>query len=399
MNGTRWRLNVGLFSGCFALVITGNVLLVTVTALVGQLLAADKSLATLPAAFMWLGTAVGTVPASFLMRRIGRRAGFVFGAVIGMAGAALAAQAVYVESFALLCFGIALIGTYNGFSYYLRFAAPEVAPDAFRGRAISLVLAGGVVAALLGPWLAEASRDLVASHTFMGAFLAIGGLAAAVLVMVSFVDIPRPSAQALSGGRPLSEIARQPRFVVAVLGGVVSYGVMILLMTVTPLAMVANAHGFGAAALVIQWHVLGMYAPSFFTGHLIRRFGVLMVMVWGAVLIVACLGVALTGQTMAQFWLALTLLGVGWSFLYIGATTLLTEVHSIAERAKTQGVNEFMIFGVAGLCSYLSGSLHHYFGWDMLNLLALPPVLIVLAATLWLARRRRAAPGVSPAAD
>ncbi len=399
MNGTRWRLNVGLLSGCFALVITGNVLLVTVTALVGQQLADDKSLVTLPAAFMWLGTAAGTMPASFLMRRIGRRAGFVVGAVIGMAGAALAAQAVYVESFALLCFGITLIGVYNGFSYYLRFAAPEVAPDAFRGRAISLVLAGGVVAALVGPWLAEASRDLVASHTFMGAFLAIGGLAAAVLVMVAFVDIPKPSAQALRGGRPLSEIARQPMFVVAVLGGVVSYGVMILLMTVTPLAMVENAHGFGAAALVIQWHVLGMYAPSFFTGHLIRRFGVLMVMAWGAVLIVACLGVALAGQAMVQFWLALTLLGVGWSFLYIGATTLLTEVHTIAERAKTQGVNEFVIFGVAGLCSYLSGSLHHYFGWDMLNLLALPPVLIVLAATLWLALRRRAALGVSRAAD
>ena len=397
MSATSWRRNVGLLSGCFALAVTGTVILVTVTALVGYQLADDKSLATLPAALMWLGTAAATAPASFLMRRIGRRPGFMVGAVIGIAGAGLAALGVFVESFVLLCIGIALIGAYNGFNYYFRFAAPEAAPDAYRSRAISLVLAGGVAAAVVGPWLAGASRGLVAAHAFVGAFVTIAGLAAAVLVMAAFVDIPKPSAQALRGGRPLGEIARQPMFVVAVLGGVVAYGVMILLMTVTPLAMVVMEHGFGDAAFVIQLHVLGMYVPSFFTGHLIRRFGLLRVMISGAALIVACLGVALSGETVAYFWVALTLLGVGWNFLYIGATTLLTEVHTVAERAKTQAVNEFMIWGMAGLCSYLSGSLHHHFGWDALNLLAVPPVLVVLIAILWFARQRRAGPGVSPA--
>ena len=392
MNGASWRRNVGLLSGCFALAITGNVVLLTVAALVGYELADDKSLATLPTALMWLGTAAATVPASFLMRRVGRRPGFMTGALIGVAGGALAAQAVYVESFTLLCVGVALIGAYNGFHFYFRFAAPEAAPESYRSRAISLVLAGGVVAALLGPELAEASSDMIALHAYMGAFLAISGLAVAVFVVVAFVDIPKPSARALRGGRPLGEIARQPAFVVAVLGGIVAYGVMILIMSVTPLAMVVMEHPFGDAVLVIQWHALGMFAPSFFTGHLIRRFGSVAVMTWGGVINVLCIGVALSGHTMVHFWLALTLLGVGWNFLYIGATTLLTEVHSVAERAKTQALNEFMVFGVAGLSSYLSGNLHHNFGWETLNLLALPPVLAVLAATLWLSRRRRAAP-------
>ena len=399
MSVAHWGRNVGLLSGCFALTITGNVILVAVTALVGYQLADDKSLATLPAALMWLGTAAATAPASFLMRRVGRRPGFMVGASIGMAGAALAALAVRNWNFTLLCLGIALIGAYNGFCYYLRFAAPESAPDAYRSHAISLVLAGGVVAALMGPWLAEASRDLIATHTFMGAFATIGGLAVAVFVLVAFVDIPKPSAEALRGGRSLGEIARQPMFIVAVIGGVVAYGVMILVMTVTPLAMVAKNYAFGDAALVIQLHVLGMYLPSFVTGHLIRRFGVLSVMVWGAALLLLCFAVALMGETMPHFWISLTLLGVGWNFLYIGGTTLLTEVHTVAERAKVQAVNEFVIFGVAGLASFLSGSLHHFFGWSALNVFAVPPVLVVLGVTLWFARQRRAVPGLSGSAD
>jgi MFS family permease len=400
MAGMTGRRDVGLLSACFALTITGQVILVAVTALVGHQLADDKSLATLPAALLWLGTASATIPASFLMRRIGRRLGFMFGAVIGMLGASIAALSVYFESFEQLCLGVMLVGAYNGFNFYFRFAAPEVAPEAYRSRAISFVLAGGVAAAILGPELAKASRDLLAPYTYMGGYLTIACLALAVFVMVAFVDIPKPSAQALRGGRPLGQIARQPMFIVAVLGGVVAYGIMILVMTVTPLAMVALHYPFSDAALVIQLHVLGMYVPSFFTGHLVRRFGELTVMIWGGLILLLCVGVALLGESMAHFWIGLTLLGLGWNFLYIGGTTLLTEVHTVAERAKTQGANEFLIFGVAGVCSFLSGNLLHHFGWAALNLFAVPPVLMVLILTLWFARQqRRASPGVSTAAD
>lgn len=388
----RYKFQVGLLSACWALATTGNVLLVSVSSLVGNELAVDKSLATLPAALMWIGTATATVPASFLMRAMGRRFGFMIGAAIGAIGAIIAAFAIYNRSFVALSFGIALIGAYNGFTYYYRFAAAEVAPEEFRSRAISLVLAGGVVGAIVGPTLAIWATGLFSPILFMGSFVVIAGIAVTIILLVSFTRIPRPPAQALrAAGRPLSVIARQPAFLIAVTGGVVAYGVMILLMTVTPLAMVAHDHGFNDAALAIQWHALGMFAPSFFTGRLIRRFGTLTIMLWGSILLLACIAVALSGTSVAHFWIALTLLGVGWNFLFIGATTLLTETHTVAECAKTQGLNEFLVFGIAGTSSFASGSLNYYFGWSLLNLVALVPVAAILMATLWFAYRRRAA--------
>ncbi len=400
MSGGSYRRDVGLLSGGWALATTGAVILVSVTSLVGYELADDKSLATLPAGLMWLGTALATIPASFLMRRIGRSGGFMVGALIGGVAALLAALAVFEASFVLFCFGVMLIGAYNAFNYYFRFTAAEVAPDAFRSRAISLVLAGGVVSALAGPEIAKRATGLFPDHAYAGPFLAIAGLAAAIFVVAAFIRVPRPPAMDLrGGGRPMAEIARQPAYVVAVLGGVVAYGVMILLMSVTPLAMVTLEFTLGDAALGIQGHVLGMFLPSFFTGHLIGRFGVLTVMVWGTVLLAICIGVALAGVGLAHFWVSLTLLGVGWNFLFTGATTLLTETHTFEERAKAQGTNEFVMFGVAALASYLSGSLHYNFGWETLNLAALPLVLIALVATLWLARHRRAVHKAGAVAD
>ena len=393
----RW--NVGLLSGCWGLVTTCNVILVTISALAGYHLAEDKALATLPAALMWFGTALATTPASFLMQRIGRRAGFMIGAAIGAAGALVAALAVVWGSFALLCVGVGTIGGFNAFNYYYRFAAAESATDAFRSRAISLVLAGGVVSAIIGPELAKWSRDLIDGYEFVGSFGVIIGFAAIALLAISRLDMPRPTAVALRGGRTLRAIARQPAYFVAVLGGVISYGVMALMMTITAVAMAGAEHPFADAAFVIQWHVLGMFVPSFFTGHLIGRFGVLNVMAWGAVLLLVCLGVGYAGMAVTHFWVALTLLGVGWNFLFVGATTLLTECYTVAERAKAQAANEFMIFGVAGVATFLSGSLYHHFGWDALNLLAIVPVLAVLAATLWLARRRRIAYAMRSAAN
>ncbi len=383
------RRTVRLLSGCFALSTTSNVILMSVSALVGYELAVDKSLATLPAALMWVGTALATVPASFLMRRIGRRLGFMTGALFGVAGAGLGYWAVASHDFVLFCLAVAVIGAFSGFNYYFRFAGAEVASEDYRSRAIALVMAGGVVAAIIGPEISRAANDWFLPPAYLGPFVAIAGVAMAIFVLASFVRIPKPAPVQLRGGRPLGEIVRQPVFLVAALSGVVAYGVMILLMTVTPLAMVMRAHPFDDAAFVIQWHVLAMFAPSFFSGHLIRRFGALTVITWGAVTTLACIGVAVQGISVLHFWLSMILLGLGWNFLFVGATTLLTEAHTTAERAKTQALNEFMVFGCAAVGSYLSGNLHHYLGWEALNRAALPAIFAVLVAALWLDRRRR----------
>ena len=239
-DGRHMRHNVRLLSGCFALMTTGNVVVVSVSALVGFALADDKALASLPAALMWIATATAAIPASFLMRRIGRRFGFMAGAVLGMAGAALGCLAVMVESFAMLCLAVAFIGAYNGFNFYFRFAAAEVASEDYRGRAIALVMAGGVVAGFFGPRISEVTNDLFSPPLYFGPFAAVGLIALAILALAAFVDIPKPSAVQLRGGRPLGVIARQPVFLVAVLAAAVAYGVMVMLMSVTPLAMVSR---------------------------------------------------------------------------------------------------------------------------------------------------------------
>jgi len=389
------RRNLTLLSGCWALATTGNMVLVSVSALTGHMLAEDKSLATLPIAIQWMGTAGATMPGALLMRHLGRRPVFMLGAAIGTIGAALVMLAIYQGSFGLLCLGIALLGSYNGVNTHYRFAAADAVPEEQRSRAISLVLAGGLGAAILGPLLARGSKDLLAPYTFMGVFATLIVLALSVALLASFVRLPKPAvADVAAPGRPLAEIVRQPVFLVAAAGAAVAYGVMVMLMSVTPLAMAACALPFSDATVVIQWHVVGMFAPAFFTGHLIRRFGVLQVMMVGAALTLACTVVGMSGISFAHFWLAQTLLGLGWNFLFIGATTLLTEVHTVAERAKTQGFNDLLVFGTVGIGTFSSGNLLHYFDWATLNQVALAPVLLVTVGTLWLLvqRRRRLAP-------
>lgn len=389
------RRNLTLLSGCWALATTGNMVLVSVSALTGHMLAEDKSLATLPIAIQWMGTAGATMPGALLMRHLGRRPVFMLGAAIGTIGAALVMLAIYQGSFGLLCLGIALLGSYNGVNTHYRFAAADAVPEERRSRAISLVLAGGLGAAILGPLLARGSKDLLAPYTFMGVFATLIVLALSVALLASFVRLPKPAvADVAAPGRPLAEIVRQPVFLVAAAGAAVAYGVMVMLMSVTPLAMAACALPFSDATVVIQWHVVGMFAPAFFTGHLIRRFGVLQVMMVGAALTLACTVVGMSGISFAHFWLAQTLLGLGWNFLFIGATTLLTEVHTVAERAKTQGFNDLLVFGTVGIGTFSSGNLLHYFDWATLNQVALAPVLLVTVGTLWLLvqRRRRLAP-------
>jgi MFS family permease len=324
------------------------------------------------------------------MKRWGRRAGFTVGAVCAILGSILCATAVYAGNFWMLCAGTLVLGVYFAAGQYYRFAAADAAPATFRSRAISLVLAGGIIGGFLGPQTSKLTKDLFAQHLYAGAYLSLVAFALLAIVILRWLDIPRPSAaDQKAATRPLGDIARQPAFLVAVLCGMVGYGVMNLLMTATPLAMIACEHAFADAAFVIQWHLVGMFAPSFFTGSFIQRFGVARVIFAGVVLNLVCVGVALSGVSVANFWLALTLLGVGWNFMYVGATTLLTETHRPAERAKAQGVNDMAIFVTMVASSLSSGALFTYQGWQTMNYLAVPFLIIAGAAAVGLAWSRR----------
>jgi MFS family permease len=393
----REKKNVFLLATCQATFNTGQALMLTAAPFIGLALAAHKSLATLPIAVQFGATLIATMPASFLMKHIGRRAGFQLGAVLGILGSALAAYAIWAGSFMLFCAGLAVNGTFNGFATFYRFAAADAAGPDYRSRAISYVLAGGVIAAFLGPNLARWTADSIAHAPFTGTYLALIGVYAVTLIALLFVDIPPPSAdEQRHSGRPLREIARQPAFGVAVLGAMICYGVMNLIMTSTPLALHQQHYPFGDAAFVIQWHVLGMFAPSFFTGRLIARYGVLNVMHWGAALSAACAVVNFVGSGYWQIWFALILLGVGWNFLFVGATTLLTETYTVEEKAKVQAINDFLVLGTVTVTAFSSGPIHHYFGWQTLNTSVVPAIVLVAAAIAWLKRRRRALPVAAP---
>lgn len=383
--------NVALLAVCQALLMTCLSLGIVISALVGTRLAPDPALATLPLAMQFVATMVTTIPASLLMRRLGRRAGFSIGALLGTTGGLLCAQAIFAANFALFCVGSALIGAFAAHGAYYRFAAADTASDAFKSRAISLVLAGGLAAAFLGPELAKISRELFATALFAGGYVTVATLGVLSLVVLQFIEIPRPGAEVRErSGRPLAQIARQPAFFVAVLCAMVGYGAMNLVMVATPLAMRAMAHPFESAALVIQWHVVGMYAPSFFTGHLIHRFGVVLVLGAGAALVLGCVAVNLSGHDVVQFWSALVLLGLGWNFMFVGGTTLLTSAHRPEEKAKVQALNDFLVFGTTACTALTSGALYSALGWQVVNLSVLPAVLLALLAVIWLGRRRPA---------
>jgi MFS family permease len=377
-----------------ALFQTSSVLVMTIGGLAGHALAADKSLATLPVAAMMVGTMLATVPASLMMGRFGRRAGFAFGAALAVAGGAFAAASLAAGWFLAFCLAHVLIGAYQGFAQFYRFAAADAASPAFRSRAISYVLAGGVVAAIVGPQIGSLTSNLLASGPFVFSYVAIVLLGILAVVLASFIDVPAPAAdKGALPPRPLSTIARQPAFLVAVSGAAIGFGVMILAMTATPLAMRAHHHGIGDTAFVIQWHVLGMFLPSFFTGGLIARFGAPLIMLAGVALLLGHVAIALSGVQFLHFASALILLGVGWNFTYLGGTNLLTETYRSSEKALVQGINDFAVFTTVVLGSFSSGVLLHLFGWSGVNLLALPLLLAIGSALIvflfW--RRRRTA--------
>ena len=380
---TSYR-DIALLACCQALLLISNSSLIVMNGLVGYALVENKAFATLGATTFVLGSAFAAMPAALWMAKVGRRRGFMTGSAIAVAGAATCALALWLGSFALFCFGTAVIGIYTAFGLQYRFAAAEVAAPEFRAKAISLVLAGGIAGGFLGPQASVWAKDLV-GVPFLGSFLVLSAFALVALGVQSQVRVPPPTMEETrGGGRPWSQIVRQPVFMVAALSAALGYGIMNLLMTATPLAMSFCSHPFSAAAFVIEWHVVGMYAPGFFTGSLIRRFGALKVIAAGIVLMGACVGVALSGIALWQFWAALVLLGVGWNFMYIGGTTLLIDAYTPPEKAKTQGMNDVIVFTVMSISSFSSGALISVAGWDRMNLGALPLLAVVASAVLWL---------------
>lgn len=369
---------------CQALAMTGSIVLFTTAALIGSTLAPDKSLATLPLALLQVATMLTTIPAAFTLKRWGRKLGFMAGVAVGLSGAGLGTYAIFAGSFVLFNIATVLYGIFNGFVGYYRFAAADVATVAFRSRAISFVIAGGILAALVGPELATRTKDWL-PVTFAGGFVAIALLQIFTLLLLSRIDLPPLSLQKhQEHGRGLGAIMQQPVFIVAVLGSMIGYGVMALLMTATPLAMVAVHHPFHTAASVIQWHVLGMFTPSLFTGYLIARFGVLTMILMGILLNGACIGINLAGTNAPHFLSALLLLGIGWNFMFIGSTTLLTEAYTPTERAKTQATHDFLMLSFVAFTTFLSGRLLNDWGWAVVNYTGLVLIGVALAGVLYL---------------
>lgn len=357
------------------------------------LLGEDKTLATIPVTAMVTGTAIATIPASIFMKKVGRKAGFVFGALLGMTGAMIAGYSIYMASFLGFTIGAAMIGTYTAFGNYYRFAAVDVAGPEFRSKAVSYVMAGGVVAGFLGPQIASHTKDLFLPYVFMGPFLAVIIMGFLVLVMISFVHIPKLETFDFEDTpRPLREIIKQPAFMVASLSAMIGYAGMSFIMTATPLAMVGCGLAISDSFNVISWHVVAMFGPSFFTGSLIARFGDFKIIFAGAVLGMICVVVALSGLGLANFWIALVLLGLSWNFMFIGGTTLLTTTYKPSEAAKVQGLNDFLVFGTVATASLSAGIIQQKFGWDTVTLTVMPFFgFVALVALVKIARQDRVA--------
>lgn len=366
-----------------ALFQTAAVIVIAIGGLAGALVASSPALATLPIASSYLGTAAAMFPASLWMARVGRKNGFILGALIGTAGGLACALGMWLQSLAVLTFGTFLMGVYQAFVQYYRFAASEVATEEYRPRAISLVMAGGVIAAIAGPALARFGSELWVP-IYTGSFLLMALLSLISVGVLGKLELPGQVASHVrrSRGRPFLQIALQPKYLVSVLAGVTAYGVMAISMAATPLAMVHVHHSLTAASTVIQLHVLGMFAPSFVTGRLINRFGVLPVMNLGTAFFICSVLLAAASQGYLGFAAALLFLGIGWNFLYIGGTSLLTATYRPEERAKAQAANDMLIFAMGLISAFGSGALLEALGWEIMNLILLP--WIVFAATCFM---------------
>ncbi|MDO9258667.1 MAG: MFS transporter [Polaromonas sp.] len=385
MNRNLWLLAV-----CQGLFLTNNVTFIAINGLVGLALAPLGWMATLPVMGYVVGGALSTGIVARTQKRFGRKTSFQFGLLVAVLSALLCCYAAYSRNFWLLVTATVVAGYYNANAQLYRFAAAELALPAFREKAVSLVMAGGLIGAIAGPNLAAGTRSLT-DVPFAGAYLALAGVALLAMALLAFIHFPpTPPQQAASGGRPLGEIMRQPVFIVAAAAGALGFGVMNLLMAATPIAMQVCGLPFSDAALVLEWHVIGMFAPGFFTGHLIKRFGTLPIMAVGLALNVACVLVALSGVDLHQFLIALFLLGVGWNFLFTGSTTLALTAYRPEEKDKAQGALNFCVFAVLALSSLASGVLVTTQGWTLLNLGSLLPLGLTGVALAWLGLRNRA---------
>ena len=383
------RRNVIALAACQALLVMNNATMISIGTLAADTLASNKMLVTVPATAYIVGGGLTTLPVSLFMKRRGRRAGFMLGCLAGMAGAALATVAMLAHSFWMLCAAALVSGIYTGSGGFYRFAAADSLEMNARSKAISLVLAGGIIGGIFGPESSKFTKGLL-DALFAGTFASLILLAGVAMLVLRRLELPRPSREEQHGStRALFQIMRQPVFIVAALGGITAYGVMNLLMAATPLAMKMCSHPYGAAMLVIEWHIIAMFAPAFGTGWLIARIGTLPVMFAGLLFNVGAIAIAVSSISVLAFWSAMVLIGVGWCFLFVGGTTLLTEACAPAEKAKTQGVNDLLIYLTMGSTSLTSGAILYGFGWTTLNLTALPMLAVTAVAILWLAAIRR----------
>lgn len=372
-----------------ALLTTGNILLVAVSALIGKQLASHPALITLPVAMQFLGLIMATLPAAHLMQKMGRKVGFILGNCIGLVGTWVALQGLEANSLMHFASGTFLIGMAIGTGQQYRFAALDVCSVEQRPRAISMVMAGGILAAILGPNLAIWSRQWYDGNVFVGAFYGLFVIYVLALLLISSLPLAVPAKSTVARvTRSYRELFQQPLLVAAIASGAIGYAVMVLLMTATPIAMQNDDFPFKNIAWVIQWHVLGMYVPSFFTGGLIRRYSSRRVILWGCAVLALCVLVNVLGNSYWHYLLGLLLLGVGWNFTYIGATHLLTFTYEPAEQGKVQGINEFMVFTAAAMGSLLAGVGVDKLGWTWLNLVSLPPIIFVAWWILHLADQR-----------
>jgi MFS family permease len=383
------RRNALILAIAQALAGANNTVIVATAGLVGGALAGDKTLATVPISTFVLGMWAATLPVGAIAKRYGRLAAFEAGAFCGVLAGLFCALAVLQASFALLCLGAMFGGFYAAGHQSYRFAAADTASPEFKPRAISWVLAGGIFAGVLGPQLVILTKDMWSPYLFAASYLSQAMVALVAAAMLTLVHFPKsvsvPSQGPASTGRPLAEIFAQPRLIVAVVCGVASYAMMNLVMTSAPVAMVECNHSITDATLGLQWHVMAMYAPSFFTGSLVARFGVNRVVGCGLAIIATGAAVGLSGTTLWHFWGTLVLLGLGWNFAFVGATTMVTEAHRPEERNKVQAVNDFLVFGSMAIGSFSSGQLLARFGWTMVTEVVFPVVFIAAAMLLWLA--------------
>ena len=383
-------MNFGVLalSFCKALLSTGNVLLVAVTALIGLSLSPDPIWSTLPVAFQFIGLMCATIPASLIMNKIGRKNGFYLGNLLGIAGALLCILALYSASFSLFCTGTFFLGIGIGFGTLYRFAAVEMCAKPYRAKAISIIMAGGVLAAIAGPNLAIFSQDLIQGTPFVGAFWGLLVLYIAAMLVLTIVKFPAQVIHAPDiTTRPVIKIILQPIFLVSVIAAMVSYVVMNLLMTATPLAMHHHGFHFEQSAIVIELHALGMFLPGFFTGSLINRFGTIRILLIGALIMLLCIGINLNGQSQLHFSIALFTLGLGWNFMFVSATHLVSDAYSEAEKPKAQAANEFLIFSMVTLSALASGWLEATLGWHIMNLICIPVVLFAVFIVIYFKKK------------